>query len=133
MVQDHSWAPTIRDIQESNSIYHSDDVLRSVITAVDVMRLLGNRDPAALRIALATEPANTGSPEWDAVIAGVTEMLCLEYDISCPEWIYGPDRYLDRAWSYTDNDRLFPLIFVETPRSLALRGVFMSRTTFESV
>lgn len=107
-----------------------DTALRALIEFVDHYRGAGDQARAAL---VEGEPPTTGSRAWDALIAGVAEWLSLEHELDAPAWVSSPSRFLDAWWFLPDKASLRALIFTETPAALANRGVFISRTAFESV
>src|SRR5579875_123997 len=107
-----------------------DTALRALIEFVDSYRRAG--DEARSRSA-AIEPPLTGSREWDALLAGVVEWLSGLYGLKVPAWTSAPERFLDAWWFLPTKSSLRALIFTETPAALANRGVFVSRTAFETV
>ena len=81
------------------------------------------------------EPAMlTGNRGWDALIAGVVEDLTFRHGVAVPRWALEPDRSTDDCWWFvTSIPALHPTAFVETPASLANRGVFMRRASLVNV
>ena len=78
-------------------------------------------------------PQTTGEAPWDGILAGLTEQVCLERDLACPEWTFAPDRYLPTWWFLTPHRSLHPSAFVEAPIALANRGIFIHRGDFDGV
>jgi hypothetical protein len=89
--------------------------------------------PAAVERAIAPRPDSTEDARWDAMIAGLTEQLCLEQGRRCPRWALASDRYLATWWFMSPHSSLHPSAFVEAPAALANHGVFIHRADFESV
>ncbi len=79
-----------------------------------------------------TAPA-TGRQEWDALLAGVVEMLALRHGLAVPAWTRTPNRFLTRWWSVADRPAAAVSAFTETPAALANRGVFLHASSLESV
>jgi hypothetical protein len=79
------------------------------------------------------DPGTLGDDRWDALVAGVTEMLCSEAGASVPAWASSPGRVLDEMWFYSDFSSLRAHIFVTTPAALAARGVYLSADSLTSV
>ena len=79
----------------------------------------------------ATDPGSTGDVRWDALVAGVVEDLAYRHDKSVPEWTVREP--LDSWWFVTSVPKLEPTAFVETPRALANRGVFIRRAALVNV
>jgi hypothetical protein len=82
--------------------------------------------------AIARCPSTTDR-RWDALLAGLTEQLCLEQGRACPRWALAEDRYLTAWWFMTPHTSLHPSAFVEAPAALANHGVFIHRADFESL
>jgi hypothetical protein len=83
--------------------------------------------------AIERRPESTNDPRWDALLAGLTEQLCLEQGRPCPRWALAEDRYLTAWWFMTPHTSLHPSAFVEAPVALANHGVFIHRADFESL
>ena len=81
------------------------------------------------------EPATiTGNRGWDALIAGVVEDLAYRHGVAVPRWALEPERSTDDCWWFvTSIPALHPTAFVETPASLANRGVFIRRASLVNV
>ncbi len=76
----------------------------------------------------------TGNRGWDALIAGVVEDLAYRHGVKVPKWAMESARSTDdRWWFVTSNPALHPTAFVETPASLANRGVFIRRASLVNV
>lgn len=83
--------------------------------------------------AIADEPAGTGDPRWDALLAGVAEQIALDRARTCPRWTLAPHRYLPTWWFMSRYPSVHPSAFVEAPKALANRGVFVHRDDLRSV
>ena len=55
--------------------------------------------PPAERFDMVADEPEPVDQHWDAFIAGYTEWLCRTSNITPPEWITQPKRYLDHFWS----------------------------------
>jgi len=92
------------------------------------------RASAADRPGLVTdEPPATGDRRWDAMLAGVVEHLCFHHGVPTPRWTMEPSRFLEQWWFVTPYRSLHPSAFVETPAALANRGVFIHKSSLQSV
>ena len=81
---------------------------------------------AALAGNLVEPPALSGDRGWDALVAGVVEDIAFHHAIVVPRWTMQPERFThDRGWFVTSVPALHPTAPVETPASLANRGVFI--------
>ena len=70
----------------------------------------------------------------DALIAGVVEDVAYRHGVPVPRWAMEPERSTeDRWWFVTSIPALHPTAFVETPASLANRGVFIRRASLVNV
>ncbi len=79
------------------------------------------------------DPGNTGDRRWDALIAGVAEMLAHELGHAVPAWASARSRFLDGWWFVTPLRTLRASVLVETPAALATRGVLLSASSIRSV
>jgi len=82
---------------------------------------------------LAHEPASVGDRRWDALVAGVTELLFAEAARLVPGWASSPARILDEPWFVSSLRPMWPYIFTTTPAPLAARGVHLSADSLASV
>lgn len=112
----------------------ADAAMRSVIQLFD--DLLTTPDPA---VALATEPATTGSPQWDAAVAAACERAARLRGIEVPGWTAAPSRFLRRWWAPIEDvlgrpaPGLVCLALASSPPEFAVRGVLIDRDTLASV
>lgn len=83
---------------------------------------------------VAEAPNLTGDRGWDALVAGVVEDVAYRHGIAVPRWAMEPERSTDDRWWFVTTIRdLHPTAFVETPASLANRGVFIRRASLVNV
>jgi hypothetical protein len=78
-------------------------------------------------------PGPTGAPQWDAMLAGVAEMLALRHGLRVPPWTAEPDRFLATWWWFADQPAWMVSAFTNTPAALANRGVFLHASALTSV
>ncbi|MDZ4826381.1 MAG: helix-turn-helix transcriptional regulator [Actinomycetota bacterium] len=83
--------------------------------------------------ALDADPGSTGDRRWDALIGGVAEMLATELGGATPPWAGAPSRFVEGWWFVSRLRSVRAAVVVETPPALAARGVFVSRSSLESV
>ncbi|MGH9303975.1 MAG: hypothetical protein ACRDZ5_06115, partial [Acidimicrobiales bacterium] len=57
--------------------------------------------PTLVPAQLSAEPPQI-SPRWDALLAGVTEDICLRLGLDPPAWVFQPERYLAEWWYVGD-------------------------------
>ncbi|MEU6247431.1 helix-turn-helix domain-containing protein [Glycomyces sp. NPDC047010] len=112
------------------------DALRHVIQFLDDAR---GADAAAVRRSMRTEPDTTGDRRWDALLAGVAEYASRRARIPVPGWATAPGRFLKRFWLVIEDllgrpaPGLAAMSFADSPPELANRGVFLDRSSLESV
>ncbi len=76
----------------------------------------------------------TGDRGWDALVAGVVEDIAYRHGSKVPRWTMEPERFTDdRWWFVTAFPALHATAFVETPASLANRGVFIRRASLVNI
>lgn len=112
------------------------DALRLVIQFLDDIATL---DPGAVGRSLRLEPESTGDRRWDALLAGIAEYASSRARVQVPGWTAAPGRFLRRFWLVIEDllgrpvPGLAALAFATAPPELAGRGVFLDRSTLESV
>ncbi|WP_112140543.1 helix-turn-helix domain-containing protein [Glycomyces dulcitolivorans] len=112
------------------------DALRHVIQFLDDVR---GADAAAVRRSMRVEPDTTGDRRWDALLAGVAEYASRRARTPVPGWATAPGRFLKRFWFVIEDllgrpaPGLAALAFADAPPELANRGVFLDRSSLESV
>jgi transcriptional regulator with XRE-family HTH domain len=88
-------------------------------------------DSAPDRAAFFAAPTTTGDMRWDAMLAGVVEMLHLRHDLDPPAWTVG--HALDTIWWVGSVEGLHAYAFAHSPPSLHVRGVMIDPTDLEFV
>ncbi len=113
-----------------------EEALRHVIQFIDDVSRLNER---ARTVALRDEPDPTGSPQWDALLAGVAEYVALTHGARVPGWTAAPSRFLPTFWFVIEDilgrpaNGLAANAFVNSPAPFANRGIFLDRRTLVSV
>ena len=65
----------------------------------------GAKDAASARDMLSEEPAMTGNPRHDALLAAVADYLSIQFTpFPPPAWARSPDRVLEEPWFTTTSD-----------------------------
>lgn len=91
-------------------------------------------EPRAVRQQLISdEPATTGWPEWDALLAGLAEHLATTEGLTPPDWVDDLSRFLAEPWCYFDLPFFRAEAERETPESFARRGVLIRAVELERV
>ena len=91
-------------------------------------------DNAGIAANIAEPAPLTGDRGCDALIAGVVEDVAYRHDVAVPRWAMESERSTEgRWWFVTSIPALHPTAFVETPASLANRGVFIRRASLVNV
>lgn len=91
-------------------------------------------DPISLAASLADPAPFCGERRWDALIAGVVEDSAYRHGLRVPGWAMESARSTSEQWWFvTSFASLHPTAFVETPASLANRGVFIRRASLVNV
>lgn len=127
---------TADEVRASLKAGESGEALRHVIQFLDD---IGGADRAAVRQAVCVEPDDTGDERWDALLAGMAEYVGNRVGLPAPGWANVPERLLRKPWSVVEDiigrpsPGLAMLSFASSPRELANRGVFIDRTSLESV
>ena len=79
------------------------------------------------------EPERTGKKLWDAAIAAVVAWRLSEQNLPLPEWVFAPQRKLERSRPLS-SDPADPIpARSDVPDEFAKRGVLAWRDTFASV
>jgi hypothetical protein len=90
-----------------------------------------NQSGAAVLVA--EPPETTGSPQWDAFVAGLVEFVAFNAGVPVPSWTKTPDKFLKTWWFLMPFASLHGIALAETPAALANRGVFISRASLVNV
>lgn len=125
----------------SRRIAHQIDAIRLAVAddrTSDAVRLVAEimawvRDDVVSLETLTAEPASTGVRRWDALLAGLAELLHHEAGQPVPGWTASPGRSLDTPWFVSGLRSLRPEIYRTTPAPLAARGVLISAASLQSV
>jgi hypothetical protein len=85
-----------------------------------------DRQPALLR----EEPAPTGDPRWDVLLAALAEHLAAQLDLAPPEW--SRSRVLTTPWfpSSLPSKRMEALVWA--PAAFRKHGVYLSARDLEA-
>ena len=125
-----------RDISDSLATRDADDALRHVIQFLDDVSRM---EAESRRLAVWEEPEQVGDRRWDALLAGIAEMVSLRYGLAVPGWATAPGRFLRRFWFVIEDilgrpaPGLAAAAFARAPRPLANRGVFIDAGSLVSV
>ena len=88
----------------------------------------------ATRVGLTlTEPAPTGSPQWDAAIAALCEYRLVAAALPVPEWINTRPGNPDEPWAPPTSDYEIPVDQAQVPPEFLSRGILIETATLESV
>ena len=104
-----------------------DDTCDVVRRAAELTARFDRADRADRAWMIAAEPPLTGTPEWDAFLAGLAEWLAVTAGLPAPAWAEQDSRFLDRGWWVTTLPSLRAWEFAGTPVSLQRRGVYLHR------
>jgi hypothetical protein len=73
------------------------------------------------------EPPPTGDPHLEGLFGAVAEYLAHQHGLRhVPAWVYGPARYLDRAWHVSSilDDGMREYLTFSSPAEFASRNIF---------
>ncbi len=104
------------------------DALRLLFGFVDDFR--GSSRPGRLAL-LADEPPPTGQARFDAALAGVAEFFADESEIPAPDWVDGPERFVEPWWFVASRPAFHAYALANTPAVFARHGVFIAREVFD--
>jgi transcriptional regulator with XRE-family HTH domain len=82
---------------------------------------------------IAAEPAATGDRRFDAALAATAEFFAAEGAIEVPDWVDGPDRFVEPWWFIASSQALHAYTLAHTPAAFARHGVFIAREVFTRV
>lgn len=112
------------------------EALRHLIQFLDDVASTG---PAAVRDSMRLEPETTGDRRWDALLGGAAEYASRRAGVPVPGWATAPGRFLRRFWFVIEDllgrpaPGLAAMSFAAAPPEFANRGVFLDRSSLESV
>ncbi|THV28711.1 helix-turn-helix domain-containing protein [Glycomyces paridis] len=127
---------TAADIRRSLEAGDPNDALRHVVQFLDDV---ARADPASAARSMRLEPETTGDRRWDALLGGIAEYAGRRARIPVPGWATAPGRFLHRFWFVVEDligrpsPGLAAMSFASAPPELANRGVFLDRSSLESV
>lgn len=80
-----------------------------------------------------TEPATTGSKQWNAAIAALCEFRLNQDRLTVPPWIIRRRKPLDSQWEPHTSDYAIPVNIKKVPKEFLRRGVLIEAQTLESI
>jgi len=104
--------------------------LTAIRDFLDQVQRRGDDELAAL---IRERPELTGDRKADALLAGVAEHLAAVRGLSCPGWVLGQERFLDRFWFVSSVVGFRAVALAQTPIALKRRGVFWPARSLERV
>lgn len=107
-----------------------DSALRAFLDYSDSLAAATGVDRVVLGIA---EPHPTGSPAWDAALAGLVDYWFTKSKLPKPDWINSSSRFLDKPQSPQLGKYDLPPDPDQVPREFLQRNVLLERRTLESV
>ncbi len=92
-----------------------------------------NAETGATRVGLTlTEPAPTGSTQWDAAIAALCEYRLNSDGLPLPSWILSRTGTPGAAWAPRTSDYFIPADPAHVPREFLSRGILVESETLQS-
>ena len=116
----------------SSAITDSDDALafRRFLQLADNLAA----ETGATRVGLTlTEPAPTGSEQWDAAIAGLCELRLNADNLPVPDWVPTRVGRPDTPWTPRTSEYDIPVDPTQVPAAFLRRGVLIEAATLESI
>jgi transcriptional regulator with XRE-family HTH domain len=104
------------------------DALRLLFGFADDFR--GSSRPGKIAL-LQDEPPPTGDARFDAALAGTAEFFAREGEVQTPEWVDGPNRFVEPWWFATSKQAFEAYTLAHTPAVFARHGVFIAREVFD--
>ena len=98
-----------------------------------VFEFLREVDAKELTLRVAVEPKSTGDQRFDAMLAALSEDLCVSNGVSPPSWVFADQRFLDSAWWVSNLKSARTRALVNAPASYRRRGVMIDRHDLTSV
>ena len=98
-----------------------------------VFEFLREVDTKELTLRVAVEPESTGDQRFDAMLAALSEDLCVSNGVSPPSWVFADQRFLDSAWWVSNLKSARTRALVTAPASYRRRGVMIDRHDLTSV
>jgi len=98
-----------------------------------VFEFLREVDAKELTLRVAVEPESTGDLRFDAMLAALSEDLCVSNGVSPPSWVFADQRFLDSVWWVSNLKSARTRALVNAPASYRRRGVMIDRHDLTSV
>ena len=76
---------------------------------------------------MSAPPQATGDQRLDALAGAIAEYLARQYALpAIPEWVFEPDRYLERAWHVSpfNDDAMREYLTFASPAEFRSRNIF---------
>ncbi len=125
--------PMAEVAQQVRTIIHEEGdqaAWRRLLDFVDDFR----GSPRAGRSWLVEEaPESSGDRRFDAVMAGLVELLCDEADLPWPEWTDEPSRFVEPWWFVSGLPGYEAMALRDSPIELKRHGVFVNEGAFDRV
>lgn len=87
----------------------------------------------ATRVGLTlTEPAPTGSEQWDAAIAALSEYRLNANSLPVPDWVTKRKSLPDKPWTPYTSDYDIPADLTRVPKEFLRRGILIEAETLQS-
>ena len=115
---------SLNDVARAGVEFGDRDLYRAAIGALDEAM---NADVASVAAWLDAEPALTGRPHADALVAAVAEHVAFHRDIEAPIWVEHAHRFLHSAWFPVDLPSIRVRAIVSSPASFARRLIYIDR------
>jgi transcriptional regulator with XRE-family HTH domain len=117
-------------ITEDLAVGAEQNAIRLLFGFADDFR--GSSRPGRIAL-LASEPASTGDPRFDAALAATAEFFASESGIGRPDWVDGPDRFVEPWWFVASRPAFHAYTLANTPAVFARHGIFIAREAFARV
>ncbi len=72
-------------------------------------------------------PSSSGSPRYDAMLAGIVEYACATHRVLAPLWVNDSEFFLEEFWFVSGMRSLYADAIVHSPISFKRRGVFLTQ------
>jgi len=98
-----------------------------------VFEFLREVDAKELTLRVAVEPESTGDQRFDAILAALSEDLCVSNGVAPPSWVFADQRFLDSPWWVSNLKSARTRALINAPASYRRRGVMIDRHDLTSV
>lgn len=126
---DEAFGQTLARVAER--AHAGEQFMLAVREFLDEFSLLASDEQRAR--AIATTPATTGDPRYDAFLGALAEHLAATRGIQRPGWACTPDRFLESFWFISDVPGFRALAIAQSPAAFRRRGVFVAAGALERV